>query len=190
MNTKTVGLGFCLAVLITACSDSSNSEQIVDKLDTEAAELAGVFVGRLLPTLQQAMLEGGPVNGIDVCAVQAPLIAQQLSEQSGWQVKRVSLRARNSATAVPDDWERVALQEFDQRQQSGEVAAGMSKAETVAGEFRFIQAQPAGPLCLTCHGTDLSADVRTALAQYYPDDAATGYLAGQIRGGISMRVRP
>lgn len=178
----------CSAFLLMSCSEVPQSPPIdEDALRVQGADLVAQFVGTLLPTLQQAIQQGGPVNGIEVCAVQAPAIAQSLSEQSGWQVKRVSLKARNGALAVPDEWETRVLQEFDQRQIAGEPPAQINTAELVDGEFRYMQAQPTGPLCLTCHGTDIAADVSEALARHYPDDMAIGYLAGQIRGAISLR---
>lgn len=187
MKYSTVITGF--VVLFAACTDAQQTPaQDEQALTVQGAELASQFVGTLLPTLQQAIQAGGPVNGIEVCAVQAPAIAQSLSEQSGWQVKRVSLKARNHELAIADAWETSVLQEFDQRQQAGEVPAQINKAEVVAGEFRYMQAQAAGPLCLTCHGTDIPSEISEALARLYPDDMATGYLAGQIRGAISLRA--
>lgn len=156
-------------------------------LTQQAREIAGQFVGTLQPTLQQAMQGGGPVHAIDVCAVEAPAIAQGLSADSGWQVTRVSLRARNEATATPDAWETQMLMDFNERQEAGEDGAQLNAAAVVDGEFRFLQAQPTAPLCLTCHGTSLSDDVQAALAAHYPNDMATGYLAGEIRGAISLR---
>lgn len=194
MIKKTSG-ALAIVLAVSACSGPDEpqaelSAAELTALQQQAAGLAGQFVGTLLPTLQQAMQSGGAVNGINVCSVQAPLIAQNLSEESGWQVKRVSLKARNSELATPDAWETAVLQEFDQRQQAGEPAGQINKAELVEGEFRYMQAQPAGAVCLTCHGTDIAPEVSAALAQHYPMDAATGYLEGQIRGAISMRVTP
>jgi hypothetical protein len=37
-----------------------------------------------------------------------------------------------------------------------------------------------------CHGENITAEVQQALDQYYPDDTATGYHLGQIRGAISL----
>ena len=156
------------------------------ELTAEAVSITQQFVGTLLPTLQLASASGGPVHAIDVCAVEAPAIAARLSEQTGWDVSRVSLKARNSSTATPDFWETTILNLYDQRQRGGEPGAGMTTAETVSGQFRYMQAQPAAPLCLTCHGTNVSADVLSALQQRYPNDMATGYLEGQIRGAISL----
>jgi hypothetical protein len=153
----------------------------------QAQALAGQFVGALLPTLQAAMQEGGPVQGIQVCAEAAPRIAADLSLASGWQISRVSLRARNQQTAVPDAWEAEVLSDFDLRQRAGEPAGQLNQAAMVNGQFRYMQAQPTGELCLTCHGSSISSDVRAALAQHYPADTATGYVAGQVRGAISLR---
>ena len=114
-------------------------------------------------------------------------IAQQLSEESGWDVTRVSLKARNSRSAVPDSWETQVLHMFDQRQQAGESAATLNVAETVNGNFRYMQAQPTAPLCLTCHGSEVSQEVLSAIRAKYPNDLAIGYQAGQIRGAISLR---
>ncbi len=155
-------------------------------LVNEASTLTQRFVGTLLPTLQAAMDNGGPLNAIAVCAVEAPKIAQQLSEESGWEVGRVSLKARNSSTAMPDNWERQVLNTFDQRQRFGESPATLNVAEVVNGTFRYMQAQAAAPLCLTCHGSEVSGEVLSAIRRQYPDDLAIGYKAGEIRGAISL----
>lgn len=157
------------------------------ELIAEAGDITRRFVGTLLPTLQLAIASGGPAYAIEVCAVQAPAIAQKLSADSGWDVRRVSLKTRNSSAATPDAWETMALNMFDQRQRAGEEGANINIAEVVGQEFRYMQAQPTAPLCLTCHGSDIAADVRSALEQRYPDDLGTGYLAGQIRGAITLR---
>ncbi|MDP1930236.1 MAG: DUF3365 domain-containing protein [Gammaproteobacteria bacterium] len=157
------------------------------QLVAEAAAITQRFVGTLLPTLQLAIASGGPVHAIEVCAVQAPQIAQQFSEDTGWNVRRVSLKTRNSSAATPDAWEVMALNMFDERQRGGQAGADINVAEIVGREFRYMQAQPAAPLCLTCHGNDIAPDVRSVLEQRYPDDMATGYFNGQIRGAITLR---
>lgn len=80
------------------------------------------------------------------------------------------------------------LADFDRRQLAGEPVAQLNATGVVDGEFRYLQAQAAGPLCLTCYGTERSADVQSVLDQHYPQDMATGYTAGQIRGEISVRA--
>lgn len=152
----------------------------------EASQITQRFIGTLMPTLQEAMAQGGPLSAIDVCAVEAPRIARQLSEETGWDVGRVSLKARNSSTAKPDTWETQVLMTFDQRQRQGEAGASLNVAETVNRKFRYMQAQPTAPLCLTCHGSEVTAEVISAIRLKYPDDLALGYKVGEIRGAISL----
>ena len=38
------------------------------------------------------------------------------------------------------------------------------------------------PLCLNCHGVELAPDVAGRIAELYPEDRATGFEAGELRG--------
>lgn len=174
------------AVLLAGCHMAAAAEPAAYPAEQQAGALAVEFVGLLKPQLKQAMAEGGPTNAIAVCADIAPKIADALSAQSGWTVERVSLKSRNASRAVPDSWERNILLEFDRRQAAGEDAAELSFGEYEGGQYRYMQAQAVEPLCLSCHGSDLGGDVQESLRQYYPDDEATGYQLGQVRGAISL----
>ncbi len=45
------------------------------------------------------------------------------------------------------------------------------------------------PLCRVCHGQKVADAVQESLEVWYPDDMATGYALGQVRGAISL-VQP
>lgn len=169
-----------------AMAAAAGTEQVPQSYQQEAREIAQEFVGLLKPQLKRALTEGGPAHAIAVCADVAPAIADALSAQSGWLVRRVSLKSRNASRAIPDAWERGVLEDFDQRQAAGEAAAQLSFGETSGKQYRHMQAQGVEPLCLTCHGQNLSPVVVEALRQYYPDDWATGYALGDVRGAISL----
>lgn len=155
-------------------------------LDAEAVQIVKSFAGTLKPKLKGAIADGGLVDAINVCSVEAPKIAQTLSAETGWQVKRVSLKARNKSSAMPDAFERIVLEQFNERQASGEAAASMMFSQMVGDEYRFMKAQGVQGLCLNCHGDSLQPDVKKALAERYPDDTATGYSLGEIRGAFSL----
>jgi len=178
--------GMALAMLSSAVALAAEPGPQPEPPAKQAPALAQEFVSLLRPRLKQAMAEGGPAGAIAVCADVAPAIADSLSARSGWNVKRVSLKSRNASRAVPDEWERAVLLEFDRRQVAGEDAAGISFGEVVSGRYRYMQAQGVEPLCLLCHGKSLADDVKQTLRQYYPDDWATGYSQGQVRGAISL----
>jgi len=147
---------------------------------------------RLLAVLQAEIARSGPEGAIATCREQAPAMAREASEKSGWAVRRVSLRNRNPK-AVPDAWERAALEDFDRRAAAGESPATLERAELVQenGQAvqRYLRALPTAEPCTSCHGTPdrVSAAVSAQLKALYPDDRAVGYRVGEIRGAITLR---
>jgi hypothetical protein len=119
----------------------------------------------------------------------APKMGKKIAEETGWKVRRVTLKVRNEARAVPDEWEKAALEEFDRRAAAGESPAKLEKGEVVGSEYRYVKALPVQPLCLNCHGPDdqIQPSVKAVLKEHYPNDRATGYSEGQIRGALSVR---
>ena len=160
-----------------------------DVLLGEARKVAMKLPPKLVVMLQNEIKKSGPEGAISVCRDMSPKVAGEISRQTGWKIKRVSLKARNDARAIPDSWEKAALEDFDKRAAAGESPAQLEKGENVGNEYRYVKALPVKSLCLSCHGPvdQLSFAVKSALAKYYPNDLATGYSVGQIRGAISVR---
>jgi len=179
-------LSLLTPVLFLTSVSSSAQTADMSALKTEAITIVKQFGGTLKPQLKKALTEGGVLKAIEVCSVKAPEIAQNLTQSTEWQVKRVSLKARNHPDAIPNTWERAVLESFNQRHKQGESAKKMAKAEIIGDEFRFMKAQGTEPLCLTCHGSKLTSETKAALKEYYPKDQATGYSLGQIRGAFSL----
>lgn len=165
---------------------------LADDLLPEARKVAGALPGKLLAILTVEMDEGGPEGAISACRDKAPQLAKAASEETGWAIRRVSLKNRNPK-AVPDAWERGVLEEFDRRAAAGENAKAMEKGEVVSAggqkTYRYMKALPTADVCLSCHGgqADLTPAVRAKLAALYPQDKAVGYAVGQIRGAITIK---
>jgi hypothetical protein len=160
----------------------------------EARQVASTVPPRLLAVLQAEIARGGAAGAVEVCRDKAPAMARTASEESGWAIRRVSLRNRNPK-AVPDAWERATLEDFDRRAAAGVPPAQLERAEIVSDGGRrlqrYMRALPTQDLCTQCHGTPdrISPAVAAKLAQLYPQDRATGYQVGQIRGAITL-LRP
>lgn len=159
----------------------------------EARQVASAVPPQLLQVLSEEIARGGPESAIAVCRDKAPELARAASAQTGWNIRRVSLRNRNPK-AVPDTWERAALEEFDRRAALGENPTTLEKGEAVvtdAGrpEYRYMKALPVQQICLACHGPGdkLTPAVTSQLRKLYPDDKAVGYSLGQIRGAMTIR---
>jgi len=153
----------------------------------EAQAAIAAFAGALKAELTSAMQAGGPLNAIEVCNERAPTIAARVSVEKGMRLSRVSLRNRNPDNA-PNDWQAAVLQQFETRQAAGEdlgVLLWQDVAESNSQrEFRFMKAIPTAPLCLGCHGESIAPPVAEKIAELYPDDRATGFREGDIRGAF------
>ena len=145
----------------------------------ESRALTSEYATQLQAALQEAMSTGGPVAAISVCKDLAPAIQSELSRQSGANVRRTSLKFRNSANA-PDEWETVALETFARSDQKEILET------TASGATRYMRAIPTGAVCLACHGEEIAPEVKESLRTAYPHDRALGYSLGDIRGAFSI----
>jgi len=158
----------------------------------EARSVAGAMPPKLLAVLTDAIAAGGPEGAIAVCREKAPQMAKVASEQSGWAIRRVSLRNRNPK-AVPDAWEAEVLADFDRRAAAGADPTTLDRAETVVTDGkpmqRYLRALPTQTMCTACHGTpdELTPEVAARLRELYPEDLAVGYILGQIRGAVALK---
>jgi hypothetical protein len=169
-------------------------EEVALLADTRKTALP--VLPKVVQAMQTAVSEQGPVGAIPVCKEKAPQLLQDMRRQTGWNIRRVSLKSRNPATGTPDAWETRQLAGFNIQFANGAKPEQLEVGEVVTApdgkrSYRYMKALPVVEVCLSCHGTvdSLSADLRTALARDYPHDRATGYATGQVRGALSV-IRP
>jgi hypothetical protein len=155
-------------------------------LRKEAINIVKTYSGTLKPKLKEAIQTGGLDHAIKICSTEAPKIANNLSGETGWGIRRVSLKPRNKSNAVPDAFERKVLNKFNHLQTKGELFSSLEYSEMVDGKFRYMKAQAVEGVCLGCHGNFISPDVKKLINEYYPEDIATGYSLGEIRGAFSL----
>jgi len=137
-----------------------------------------------------AIKSGGPIAAIGVCRTIAPVLAERVGKEHALKIGRTALRVRNPANA-PDAWERAVLQDFAAKIKGGADPAGLEHAETVTGKdgatvFRYMKAIPmASRPCLACHGAP-EPSLKAEITRLYPDDAATGFKPGELRGAFTV----
>jgi hypothetical protein len=164
----------------------------IASFDLQSKEAIKTFATTLKTSLLAAMKAGGSIEAINVCNAQAPLIAAELSKQYGMEIGRTSLKVRNSDNA-PDSWEAEVLNDFEQRKSKGEPIQSLVVTATEHSEdgdyFRTIKAIPTDKTCLICHGNQISAQTQKSIDTLYPNDQATGFKLGDIRGAFSVKKR-
>ncbi len=193
MQAKSILGVIALGILAASCAPKNEnkfSAEEYQSLKEESRQAAGRLGAELKAKLVAAMEEGGPVKGIEVCSEIAPEIARKISEETGMEIGRTALKFRNPGNA-PDDFETHWLTSFITDMDAGTPAADLEGwAETFEdGQkvFRWMKPIEMGGLCQTCHGSAISSDVQIAIDAAYPEDRATGFKPGELRGAFTVR---
>lgn len=158
----------------------------------ESARAAADALTRELKShLVTELQRGGPAGAVRVCAEMAQAVAASRSTENT-DVRRVSLKYRNLADR-PDPFEEEVLRHMEQLRQEGQLPTEVSQvvAQADGRVLRYMRPIMVASPCLTCHGDPESIDpeVRELLQEHYPNDLATGYHAGDLRGAVSVTVR-
>jgi len=135
---------------------------------------------QLMSKLNQELGKGGPAIAISVCQDEAPRIAQQVGADKGVKIGRTALKLRNSKNQPPG-WAKDLLE------RSAAEPAFLANAN---GEFAALLPIKLQAQCLLCHGAreQIPAEVRIALSQRYPNDQATDFKEGDLRGWFWIEV--
>lgn len=188
-TTAAIGAGLAVSSCATVPPPAPG---LVDADFASAGAIADQFQQRLSLQLITALREGGPVAGIEVCAREAPAIAATLSQETGSEVRRISLAPRNPA-AMPQahlaaplrDLQASPLDEEGRPRMIGWIEGRGMDARQITLRSVVMQDQPCG----ACHGSEIAPDVQAAIDRHYPADTATGFSAGELRGAIMVSRR-
>ena len=155
------------------------------------AEASAKKVGSALRArLTEALQAGDLAGAAAACADEAQGMTALATAGSRGRAGRSSLRLRNPVNTGPD-WVQAWLQAQGERPAEG--ASGFSTTqrdgEVVVG--RFVAPIAVEAPCLTCHGPAeaIPAEVQAILAARYPEDKATGYQVGDLRGALWAEAR-
>ena len=161
-------------VVLLVCMLSSCSGPEYDPVP-KGAELLVPFKTDLKTALVSGM-ESGPANAIAVCKTEAPHIAGELSVD-GVVMGRSSHKLRNPENVAPA-WVTPMIETFA----SNEGAPAPTGVDLGGGRYGYVEPILTQPLCLSCHGSSLHPDIAATIGELYPDDEATGFSEGDVRG--------
>jgi hypothetical protein len=182
---KKIALYIVIGLLPFTHAQAVDTEQLTQTSRAAVKALGG----ELKSTLQKSMKADGPVESISLCHKVAIPISNNVSDSQGLKISRTSLKYRNKNNK-PDAWEESVLKKFEQRKAGGEAADKIDFGEVteVDGKqvFRYMKAIPTGDVCLKCHGGNIAEPVAAKLSTLYPDDMATGFSKGDIRGAFTV----
>lgn len=176
---------------VAADQTESAVGQQMTSLQHQARSAAMSLGAELKSKLQQAIAEDGLAHAVEFCHLNAQSLTRQQAITLNTKVSRTSLKVRNPANAA-DVWQQSVLEDFANQQQQGIPISAMEFGEISERDgdsiYRFMKAIPTQGLCLGCHGDSMAPEVATRIQQSYPDDQATGFQVGDIRGAFYVEI--
>lgn len=176
-----------IVLILGACSPDKGqpgplSEDQLQEYLKKGNEYAGstqkVLAGHLIPAIR----EKGTEFALDFCNIQAYPLTDSMAVELQASVKRVSDQPRN-----PENTANETELEYIQKAKADLAASGSISPEVrhldnkVIGYYPIVTSQ----LCMQCHGnpgSDITESTLAKIKQLYPEDQATGYAEGEIRG--------
>jgi len=146
---------------------------------------------QLIAQLQQAIAANGHSGAIDFCKVNALPILKSLETKYAVTLRRVSSRPRNPADTPNAD--EIPLLDAYSYNAENNISSDPSIQKLQQGEV-LLYTKPimlSNAMCLSCHGDpkkDIAPETAAKLKQLYPQDPATGYAEGDLRGMWSLRL--
>lgn len=172
--------------LLLSCKEDKSTSGKSDVLLEKGKNITSSTFMALSSQLQKAMKEGGVSNAVKYCNVQALPITDSLAAIYDVEIKRTSDRVRNpqnTATAA----ELGVIKEYQNLLSKGDqLKPQVGKNEKGKTFYAPILTND---LCLKCHGNKNEMASYDAIADLYPEDQATGYNSGELRGIWSVQFR-
>lgn len=183
MNRNSLIALACISKLLVAAPASE--EDAISK----GAAVSAALLQKLGGEVKTNMQANGPVKTVEFCSLHALEMTDQIARETGTQIKRQSLKNRNPVNAASGE-ERELLKKWEKMVQSGQSLPNHELKKSPDGKMVYYK-----PLlinneaCLKCHG-DIAegSPMAQAIHATYPEDKATGYKMGDLRGMIKVET--
>ena len=153
------------------------------KIGNEVSLKSEVALGK---SLKSQIGENGIAKAISFCNVNSIPIIKDLEKEYDVTIKRVSMKNRNPNNK-PSGIEFKLYDSYLYNQENG-----LESTESIqknGDEYIYVKPIFVKDLCLNCHGiidTNITPENHLKINELYPDDLATGYSVGDLRGMWSV----
>lgn len=179
-------------ILLTSLllSTSLFAEPIPQSVIDAGDKLTKELIKNLEPKLQHEMKTNGLIAATSFCHTNALVLTEEvnLRQIEGLSVKRISLKERSPAN-IPSVEQAKVLASMQQLLQQKTLPEYIIE-EGPKGYTYYKPLVIKKEACLKCHG-DISKnpELSAFLKEHYPEDKATGYKMGDLRGAIIVEIK-
>lgn len=190
----TILVAVLFIVILFSCGEKKDEPQVTEEQQKELRAAATGFMKSLKGVLVNQIKENGIVAAVSVCSDTAQKLTNNYADENNIYLKRVSFKYRNNKDK-PDEYETEVLNHMAELENKGKLDKNFEyvAVETIDGEKVIHYMMPifVGDECLPCHGNkeQIPEEIKQILNEKYPEDKATGYEPGDLRGAVSIKKK-
>ena len=192
--TRNITVIILFFALLSACMNSSGTLSDADKISylVKGDSIATYMQQMLLKNLTHAIEENGTIGALEFCNENAIPLTEEGSKTHGVEIHRLTDKNRNPNNVLSTESDKNAWSEIS-RLMGDKDTSPKHWVGKEGDAVYYYKAIPLGmPTCLSCHGnknSDIEVETLREIAMRYPDDKATGYEMGQLRGVWKVQLK-
>ncbi len=167
------------------------SKEIDQDIVKTGEKLSKELLTQLGSKLSHEIKTNGLMKAAEFCNSNALTLTEEvnLRQVQGVSVKRISLKERNAANAPTPD-EAAVLESMQKMLEDKSLPAYIVEEKNKIYKY-YKPLLITKEVCLKCHG-DIrkNTQLNEFIKEYYPQDKATGYKMGDLRGAVLVEIRP
>lgn len=189
MRTPTIILaGVSLLASLLQAQEAAGDAAIAER----GKKIAAAAFAKLSEELMKALAEGGASHALPFCHANVPKLMAEVSEQQVASIQRLTHKPRNPKNRVSEAEQKI-LDGFATALKAGQSPTPVVQTDASGRKVFYSPIYVAMATCLQCHGEpgkDISeADVKL-IRSLFPEDLATGFKLGDLRGMWKITFLP
>jgi hypothetical protein len=168
-------LVFAVCVAVLFAQDTMD----VQKQKAAVAELKKTMMAELKVKMSES-----PASAVEFCSKNALELTKQIAVKNGVNIKRVSIKNRNLQNSA-DLMDAKVITAFEDALKKNKKLPEFATLND-GGKLKYYEPMVISEACVVCHGKEGAIAKETAdkIKKIYPNDKATGYEIGDLRGVI------
>jgi hypothetical protein len=165
-----------------------NTLKSVVKTGQQSTKLLLKTLGK---NMKKNMKAGGPMKALDFCSQEAYNLTDKVNKElnKGVSIKRISMKYRNPANKPSAD-EMAVLKALKTLKSANVILPKHIVEKVNATTYKFYKPLVINKqVCLKCHGDVQNKKLKAEIEKRYPNDKATHYKMGDLRGAVVVTIK-
>lgn len=163
------------------------SPSVEEQVTLKGNQISNALLQKLGGELKSQMQASGAIGALHFCSQSALTLTDQIAKESKTSIKRVSTNYRNPVNKANAE-ETALLNTWNDLVKNGQPLPSHKLVNGSSNTIMFYKPIVINnEACLKCHG-NVEGDLAKAITAAYPEDKATGYKMGDLRGMIAIEI--